>query len=240
MGKVKIKVKKPWIAYPGSTIQQNYGEDISHGYLVWDIKDRNDFHVKFHELLNPSPYVTVNWLGDVESTIKFVRSNFPLKSRFRICSKVQLSQKETIDLSSRLLNDLQALDITFKSEHEIDRNVISTDIATMIKEDLRNPDVIIKLFNKYHCDKTISASEWQNVYDFVKKYVANINSQEIIRNTKWSLKHLKFDNTFVYGENNVINFNKLNGIVGIFGPNRSGKSSIVGTIMYALFNGTDR
>jgi DNA repair exonuclease SbcCD ATPase subunit len=32
----------------------------------------------------------------------------------------------------------------------------------------------------------------------------------------------------------------LNGIVGIFGPNRAGKSSIVGTILYNLFNATDR
>src|SRR5690606_18371099 len=36
------------------------------------------------------------------------------------------------------------------------------------------------------------------------------------------------------------NFDQLNGIVGVFGPNRIGKSSIIGTMMYSLFNTTDR
>jgi len=240
MGKIKIKTKKPWIAYPGSTIQQNYGEDLSHGYLVWDIHDRDNFGVKFYELINPTPYVTIDWTGDVESTIKFASSNFPQKSRFRIRSKSQLAQKDTTDLSSRLLSELLASDVTFKYDQKADRSIITTDISTILKEDLRNPDVIIKLFSKYHHDKNIPADEWQKVYDFVKQYVASVNAEEIVRNTKWSLRHLKFDNTFTYGTDNVINFDKLNGIIGIFGPNRSGKSSIVGTIMYALFNGTDR
>ena len=44
---------------------------------------------------------------------------------------------------------------------------------------------------------------------------------------KWSLDYMKFDNTFAYGKNNYINFNSLNGVVGLFGNNRIGKSSIV-------------
>ena len=31
------------IAYPGSTIQQNYGEDLGKGFLFWDIKDKDNF-----------------------------------------------------------------------------------------------------------------------------------------------------------------------------------------------------
>ena len=57
---------------------------------------------------------------------------------------------------------------------------------------------------------------------------------------KWSLDYMKFDNTFAYGKNNYINFNSLNGVVGIFGNNRIGKSSIPGTLMYSLFNASDR
>ena len=33
---------------------------------------------------------------------------------------------------------------------------------------------------------------------------------------------------------------ELEGIVGIFGPNKIGKSSIIAALMYALFNTTDR
>ena len=57
---------------------------------------------------------------------------------------------------------------------------------------------------------------------------------------KWSLKSINFDNTFGYGKENVINFDKCEGVTGIFGRNRVGKSSICGSIMYNLFNSTDR
>jgi len=67
-----------------------------------------------------------------------------------------------------------------------------------------------------------------------------LQSDDVVRNTKWSLRDLKWDNTYMYGEGNHINFEALNGIIGIFGPNRSGKSSIVGTMMYSMFNTTDR
>ena len=53
--KVKIKALRPWIAYPGSTVQQNYAEDKVHGFLLWDIEDRNHFDVQFVELPNPKP-----------------------------------------------------------------------------------------------------------------------------------------------------------------------------------------
>ena len=62
----------------------------------------------------------------------------------------------------------------------------------------------------------------------------------MVRNTKWSSRHLAFDNTFNYGSGNVLALEQLQGIIGIFGPNRAGKSSIVGTFMYSLFNTTDR
>jgi len=68
--------------------------------------------------------------------------------------------------------------------------------------------------------------------------------QKCVRETKvsarWRLRRLNFDNTFGYGTNNTINFDRLSGITGIFGKNRSGKSSIPGTIVYGLFNSTDR
>lgn len=78
------------------------------------------------------------------------------------------------------------------------------------------------------------------IADKVKLYLSYVASDGVLRNAKWSLKNLKFDNLFSYGENNEINFEALDGIVGIFGSNRVGKSSIVGSIMYSLFNTTDR
>ena len=45
---------------------------------------------------------------------------------------------------------------------------------------------------------------------------------------------------FNYGEGNSIDFSKLEGIVGIFGKNYSGKSSIVDTLLYTMYNKTSK
>lgn len=65
-------------------------------------------------------------------------------------------------------------------------------------------------------------------------------AEDVARNIKWDLNRIEFDNLFAYGEKNYIDFNSMPGITGIFGKNRSGKSSIIGSIVYSLFNTTDR
>jgi DNA repair exonuclease SbcCD ATPase subunit len=45
---------------------------------------------------------------------------------------------------------------------------------------------------------------------------------------------------FNYGEGNSVDFNNLNGIVGIFGKNYSGKSSIIDGLLYTMFNTTSK
>ena len=51
---------------------------------------------------------------------------------------------------------------------------------------------------------------------------------------------MKWNNLFNYGENNEIDFDKLNGLVGIFGKNYSGKSSIIDAALFGLFNTTSK
>lgn len=61
---------KKTVAYCGSTIQQNYGEDGEKGFLVWDIRSKDDFDVEFYPVKNNYQFVTVEWRGDVEKTVK--------------------------------------------------------------------------------------------------------------------------------------------------------------------------
>ena len=56
------------VAYPGSLIQQNYGEDIKKGFLFWEINNRYDFKSKLITIPNPYPFVTIDWQGNVEET----------------------------------------------------------------------------------------------------------------------------------------------------------------------------
>ncbi|MBM4077014.1 MAG: hypothetical protein FJ267_15400, partial [Planctomycetes bacterium] len=232
--------KKPWISYPGTPIQQNYAEELNHGYLLWDIDDQRTWDVSFKKLPNPKPYVTIQWNGSVEDLIT-TASKHPDGSRFRIRSSEALGQKDFSLIGETLKSAKVATEVTFKSDFVVDRSVVRTGSSTLEKANLRSPDVLVKLIKDYYKGTQVSTEEWSAITEQVKSCLSAVASQEeITRNSKWSLRHLQFDNMFAYGADNVINFDKLNGIVGVFGPNRVGKSSIVGTLMYSLFNATDR
>ena len=78
------------------------------------------------------------------------------------------------------------------------------------------------------------------VYELNKKYNKVIEeNEEVHRNVNWSLQSLEWDNLFNYGENNSVDFTKLEGIVGIFGKNYSGKSSIVDTKQRHLYSSSE-
>ena len=51
---------------------------------------------------------------------------------------------------------------------------------------------------------------------------------------------LEFSNMFCYGDKNIINFTKINGVVGILAPNHYGKSSILDIILFALYDKISR
>lgn len=238
--KVKIRVSMPWIGYPGSTLQQNYAEDLVHGYLQWNIESRDQFDVKFSKLPNPKPFVTLDWNGNVNKTYKLA-SKYPQGSRFRIRSNIHIAQQEMHELTTSLKHNMLATEVTFKIDQQINRNAVSTGAQVLERADLRNCDVLLKLVKNYHSSTKYKDQIWDAVGNRIKFYLSGATQNEtVVRNTKWHIRELKWDNLYSYGEGNIVNFDKLNGIIGIFGANRAGKSSIVGSIMYSLFNTTDR
>jgi DNA repair exonuclease SbcCD ATPase subunit/DNA repair exonuclease SbcCD nuclease subunit len=231
---------RPVMAYPGTLIQQNYAEELDHGYLIWDIHSHSEWGVEYRSLPNTKPFVTLEWAGSLESTF-MLASDFPSGARFRVKSLSHISHHEIQGLTSRLKQDLHASEVTFKIDQQVDKEVIATETQVLHRADLREPDMLLSLLKNYHVSSGQNDDMWQRVGEQVKSYLSQVaSSDDSARNTKWSLKNIKFDNLFSYGEGNEINFDDLNGIVGIFGSNRAGKSSIVGSIMYSLFNTTDR
>ena len=232
--------QKPWIAYPGSMMQQNYGEGLDHGYLLWDIRSRDDFDVEFKPLINPQPFVTIEWKGGLKKVLEKCKEH-PKQSRFRVKVDHNLSQAEIQKLTNVLRKEHDATEVTFKIDSQIDRNTLTAGTIQLERADLRNVDVVLKLMKDFY--KKVSASEdvWVSIHNQVQRYISAVSSEDtLVRNVTWTLRNMKFDNTFSYGDDNVVNFDDMSGIVGIFGNNRSGKSSIVGTLMYTLFNTTDR
>ena len=232
--------KKPWISYPGTPVQQNYAEDLDHGYLLWDIETKDNWDVKFKKLPNPKPFITISWTGSQTEFLSEAKKH-PKQSRFRIKSSNAISQDDISFLNETLKNSFQATEVTFKTEFKAESATIKAGTSTIVKSDLKSPEVILGLIQTYCKENGNLEVDWEDLTSQTKKYVSAVTSlDDSCRGSTWSLKHMKWDNTFAYGEDNELDFSKLNGIVGIFGPNRTGKSSVVGTIIYNLFNTTDR
>jgi len=228
------------VAYCGSSIQQNYGEDPGKGFLFWDIRGKDDFDVSFHEIPHSKPFITIDWLGNVSSTLSSTGS-MPDGSRFRIRSDRKIHQSDIITLYSRLKDSKNAEEIVFKIDHEVDPGIIETDGEVFSKKNLRDFSVHQRLMRNYYENTEISSKTWEKIEENISRYISSISKREsVTRNTRWSINKLMFDNTFGYGKENVLNFDKLGGITGIFGKNRQGKSSIIGSLMYCLYNTTDR
>ena len=240
MAKLKIRFKKPHAYYSGSVIQQNHGESIDKGFLVWNIRSRDDFDVDFHVVEPVHPYVTIDWKGNVSSTAAQA-NNFPLGSRIRVRSNEAIHNVEWKQLKSELEKTFNAEEVVSKNELDADVKKIKAGDVALMKDDLRDPDTMIGILNRYFESEKATPEEMKSLESVVRETVkAAAKDDDVTHGSKWSIKKLEFDNTFIYGANNVIDFHSLPGITGIFGKNAKGKSSIVGTLMYTLFNTTDR
>lgn len=232
----------PWIAYPGTPVCQNFAEgNYPHGYLLWDIADDGSVNSVEHiSLPQPYPFVTIDWKGDVE-IFKREAAVLPDGARFRIRSDVWMSQEEIRAVSDTLKFKKSACEVVFKSEQTKKNDVFSAGGLEMVRDDLRNPEVQMILLRDFYRDHQVTPEEWDKISELVTKYLQIATAgEDASRGVKWTVNSMEFDNLFTYGKGNVINFDKLSGIVGILGPNKCGKSSIVGTLMYGLFNASDR
>jgi len=229
------------MAYPGSTIQQNYGETVEKGFLFWEIEDKENFSVDFIPLHNDHAFRTINWLGDVSSTLEDIPSSWS-GSRFRIVHK-GMTQTEFKQLQTSLKERFSAYEVVSKNEQESFTGVdteITTNIGKISRNDLRSFKQQDALMTEYVRKQDLSEEDREALKKLHKDIFSKCAQASTSKSHQWRLRKLSFDNTFGYGENNLIDFDTLNGITGIFGKNRVGKSSIPGTISYALFNTSDR
>jgi len=232
--------KEETVAYPGSFIQQNYGEDLEKGFLVWEVSGKNEFSYEFIPVENRFSFYTIQWEGDVESTISNLDESMQF-GRFRVRSNKTIPQNEIKQLYNELKLSYNATEVVFKWDFEKDQDQkLEFGDTTLEKNDLLNPSTHVKLMSDYTSTFVLNSEEKDILENITKRVASEAIKGETRKNLKWSLKKMKFDNTFGYGTGNVIDFEKFSGITGIFGKNRIGKSSIPGTIMYGLFNTTDR
>jgi len=226
------------IRYCGSTVQQNHGETNDKGFLIWDIQDKDNYTCKHVSVENPKPFVTVTLTpkGRLPNKLKV-----PESARLRVVtnSNVPLDAiRKALDVAKVRFKPES---ITFLNRASGERGSVEELTKNFMKEDLRDIGVQEKFIRKYLADYNPDEEVLEKVLEYNKKYNTIIEEgEDVIRNVNWKIKSLEWDNLFNYGEKNRINFDKLNGIIGVFGKNFSGKSSIVDGLLYTLYNTTSK
>ena len=229
---------KGTIRYAGSTVQQNHGETNDKGFLIWDIENKNDFTCKHVTIENPKPFITIELTpkGRMPNKIKI-----PSGARVRLVSNNNLPldiMKKAVEIAK---HRFKPESITFLNRAAGERGNIDEFADGLASDNLRDPVVQEELIEEYLKDFQPEDDLLQRVIKLNSKYNRAAEDQEEVgRNVNWKLESLDWGNLFNYGDRNRISFSKLNGIVGIFGKNFSGKSSIVDSMLYTLFNSTSK
>jgi len=227
------------VRWPGSTIQQNFAETDDKGILIWDIKSKEEFTCEHIPFDNPKPFITIN----LTKTGKIPRGlEIKNGARLRLVSNNNLSlevMRKALDVAKQ---KYKPDTITFLNR-AVGQNGKFEELTekSIIQDDMRNPAIQENLIREYLKDYEVSEELMKRVLDLNSLYTKKAEeSEEISRNIKWNIEELQWSNLFNYGEDNKIDFNKLNGVVGIFGKNYTGKSSIIDAILYTIFNTTTK
>jgi DNA repair exonuclease SbcCD ATPase subunit len=216
------------IAYPGSLIQQNHGEALDHGILVWDVKTRK---AEFVEIHNDYGYVTIETEG---SNIVSSPHRMPNKPRIRIKFN-ETSAADMKKLVAMLRNKYSVQDISIQRTITT-KNQIDSDSITI--GNVRDVEYQNTLLTEFISTKFPQATTEEQ--DAIRHINRTINSKlpavESVRHITWHPVSFEFDNMFSYGENNRVDFDKLTDVCGLFAANTSGKSSLLDAITYTIFD----
>jgi len=226
------------IWYAGSTVQQNHGETNDKGILIWEINGKDDWEIEPVVFKNPKPFVTIELTlkGRMPRNIKV-----PENARLRLVSTNNLpldSMRRSMDIAR---HRFKPESISFLNRAAGERGNVEDLTNELQTENLRDVNIQEELIDEYLSDYQVDPDTLEAVYELNRKYNKIIeDGEEISRNVNWKLRDFKWDNLFNYGEGNHIDFSSMSGIVGIFGKNFSGKSSIIDAALYTLFNTTSK
>jgi len=218
--------------YAGSTIQQNFGESQLKGYLIWNIVDKNNHSIEKKFFRSPRPFVTVNITDDG----KLPNDDVPKNSRLRLVCEHNLPRARMTRLKDYAESKWSPYSIQL-----VNKSVSKAQESESEKSvNVRNQSVFEEYLSEFLATKELTDDVRERTVeiarDYYKKHVANDSS----RNVTWKLNKMKWDYLFNYGKGNTLDFTKLSGLVGIFGKNYSGKSSIIDAALFGLFNTTSK
>ena len=223
--------KEETISYCGSLVQQNHGEGLDHGYLLWDVPKRKSTYIPVH---NDFGYYTL----DVDNGVVPEVDDMPQKARLRVrvsnTDSVQLKKALTIIQTKYGIKEIAVNRTDRLTERVRDGQLV--DVG-----DITNPEYQYELIEDYlGRNHIVDEKTLLKIKELNDDLNGNLPAEEISRNVFWKLKRFEWSNMFSYGEDNIVDFTKLNGIIGMFAPNASGKSALLDSLSFCLFDTSAR
>ncbi len=228
--------KDKTIAYAGSLIQQNYGESIdNHGVLEWDLTRKTS---ELKQIESSTGFITLTKMDDLNKCClkpneHLTTCPYPKNIRVRLVYEklnaavndkmlTILKQNHTIVESrlSEIVNDANGTNIFGKGD-------------TMIN--VSDVDCQYKYIETY-LGNNVTPEDMEKLKEINKELNQTVENDKKTQNLSWKLRTMRWSNMFSFGEDNFIDFSKLNNIVGIIGPNHTGKSAIIDIILYTLYH----
>jgi len=230
----------PVISYCGSMIQQNHGEVLeNHGYLLWDVPTRSYEEFDIH---NDYGFLTVDVVdGQIPQWVyDEVGTKLPKYPRLRL----RFTNTEASDMK-RCITELKKLfkvaEVTVTRTDTIGQLKTNTKVNKNIVGDVKDETFQNSLIRDYlERQYLLESEELDRIAEINKELNTQIDTSDIAGNILWTPKEFQFSNMFSYGEDNKIRFDKAQGIVGIFAPNASGKSSMWDALSFCIYDKTSR
>ena len=221
----------------GSLLQQNYGESLEKGYVMWNT-DTNSHVRKFI----PNDYgfskLVIARGENIEDRLAHLKfSHNKKKTRVHIIIEEleeNFSQERESQIA-RKIKEIHGCEIV-KVEHSFVAKDILVDDET--PEDPRKQSE--EYIKEFIADGTFDCDD-DEIVDIIKlnsqiNQELGINEHEDKRGSSWHMEKIEISNIFSFPiKPTIIDFNSLNGITGLFGENYNGKTNVIKAIVWGLY-----
>lgn len=240
-----LNEKKPKILYSSSLISQNFGEtDLNHGFLLHNLSEESHEYIIIN---NPYRHQDIYVKDDEmivtdQKTLSIKNEEYlhhiALKGNIRIFYNMDTQELVARSLQEYLKKKLPHA--KFVLEHV---NLKKKKEESSSNTDNDNRTNSTQEYIKEYLQRLIPEKDKENERTKIETYILNLflSHSNHVNNIQWNFLSLKFSNMFSYGKDNVIDLkNCKENIIGVYGRNGYGKSSIIDIITSVLFDKISR
>jgi len=228
------------VAYAGSMVQQNHGEMLeNHGYLLWDVPTRTFTE---HHIHNDYGFLTIDVVnGEIPQWVyDEINTKLPKNPRLRLrFTNTEASEMKLRITELKELFNVAEVTVTrtdtigqLKTNSKLNKNIVGN-----VKDETFQNQLIRDYLERQFL---LEDSDLDKISEINKEINHRIDDSELAENILWVPKTLEFSNMFSYGEGNKVRFQNAQGVIGIFAPNASGKSSLFDALSFCIFDKTSR